>query len=129
MTNDERLKYCRICENRTLNPSIGIICSLTKEKPAFEGNCQHTIIDQQESNRLTQLALFVKRAEASKKRQIIFRYLGGVLMISIAIIWFIAAIAVNGDYSVIPFVLFIIGAYWLTKAIATLIIDRKNQLH
>ena len=39
MEASERIKICSSCNNREFNPQIGIVCSLTKEKPNFEDNC------------------------------------------------------------------------------------------
>ncbi|MDZ4716785.1 MAG: hypothetical protein SH819_15070 [Cytophagales bacterium] len=54
MNLDERLKFCRICNNRKMNPAIGLVCGLTNKKPACEGNCPDFHIDQPEADRLVQ---------------------------------------------------------------------------
>ena len=41
VTREERLHYCRICNNRTLNLQRGLLCSLTNEPATFE----HTFPD------------------------------------------------------------------------------------
>ncbi len=41
----ERLQYCKTCEKREFNSSIGIVCSLTKEKPNFQNRCSDYVMD------------------------------------------------------------------------------------
>ena len=36
MTLEERLDFCKICENRKINLQVGLVCSLTNKKPEFE---------------------------------------------------------------------------------------------
>ena len=60
MTIDERLKYCRICENRKVNLAIGLFCGLTNEKPNFEPNCPNFKIDQPEAPEGQRLVLAVE---------------------------------------------------------------------
>lgn len=35
----QKLDVCRACTKREMNPEIGLVCSLTSEKPAFEAQC------------------------------------------------------------------------------------------
>jgi hypothetical protein len=35
----KRLKYCKLCVNRSFDASQGIVCGLTKSKPTFENIC------------------------------------------------------------------------------------------
>lgn len=39
MTQEEQLKSCEVCMNRTFDPEQGIVCGLTGNKPAFEDVC------------------------------------------------------------------------------------------
>ncbi|NQX96944.1 MAG: hypothetical protein HRT73_03570 [Flavobacteriales bacterium] len=57
MTLEERLKYCSICKKRKMNRDIGMICSLTTQKPQFENNCVDFTQDEKEINRKLQLDL------------------------------------------------------------------------
>ena len=39
MNQEERLYFCKQCDNRSFNPKKGVICSLTDERADFEENC------------------------------------------------------------------------------------------
>lgn len=39
--NDSRMKICNNCTKKKLNLQRGLLCSLTDEKPAFEGECEN----------------------------------------------------------------------------------------
>jgi len=124
MTLDERLKYCRICENRKMNSAIGLVCVLTNEKPNFETNCPDFKIDQLEADRLVLLERDAKEEEESsgyfapEKKAIKMGVLGGVIIIAIAIIWFIVGL-INGYIFFYPAILLAIGVYALIKGIMT----------
>lgn len=124
MTLDERLKYCRICENRKMNSAIGLVCVLTNEKPNFETNCPDFKIDQLEADRLVLLERDAKEEDESsgyfapEKKAIKMGVLGGVIMIAIAIIWFIVGL-INGYIFFYPAILLAIGVYALIKGIMT----------
>jgi len=46
MLNDkEKLQFCKKCQKRTFDSSIGIVCSLTKAKPTFLENCKDFLVD------------------------------------------------------------------------------------
>ncbi|MBR2030960.1 MAG: hypothetical protein IKA04_01965 [Alistipes sp.] len=45
-TLDEKIKQCKVCKNRDFDPMCGIVCALTKEKPAFEEECDKYIEDE-----------------------------------------------------------------------------------
>ena len=122
MTLDERLKYCRICENRKMNPAIGLVCGLTNEKPAFEDKCPDFRIDQPEADRLLQLERHATEEEeasghfAPEKKAIKMGVLGGVIMIAIAVIWFIVG-WISGYIYFYPIILVAIGVYALIKGL------------
>lgn len=124
MTIDERLKYCRICENRKTNLAIGLYCGLTNEKPDFEPNCSNFKIDQPEADRLVKLEREALAEEESsgnfapEKKAIKMGVLGGLLMIAIAIIWFVVG-WVNGYIYFYPPILLVIGIYAFIKGIIT----------
>jgi hypothetical protein len=122
MTLDERLKYCRICENRKLNPAIGLVCSLTNEKPAFEGTCPSIKIDQPEADRLVQLERDAKSEEAAggnsmERKGLKMGVVGGVLMIVASLVWFFVGLAANRIFFY-PIALFGMGVYGVIKGIA-----------
>ena len=39
MTREERLQFCKVCQNRTMDFQKGIVCKLTDEQASFDGNC------------------------------------------------------------------------------------------
>ena len=39
--NDSRMQICKNCTKKKLNLQRGLLCSLTDEKPAFEGECEN----------------------------------------------------------------------------------------
>ena len=134
MPLDERLKYCRICENRKMNPAIGLACGLTNEKPAFEDKCPDFRIDQPEADRLVKLERDAKEEEetsghfAPEKKAIKMGVLGGVVMIALSIIWFIVG-WINGYIYFYPPILLVIGVYALIKGLKTKnIAGEKNKI-
>lgn len=45
LTHDERIRLCEVCRNRSFDLQQGILCGLTKERPAFEEVCTDQILD------------------------------------------------------------------------------------
>lgn len=45
MTVEEQLYYCKKCNNRRMDLSIGITCGLTGEKPSFQNTCENFDLD------------------------------------------------------------------------------------
>jgi hypothetical protein len=39
MDLEDRLKYCKLCQNQRFNFERGMLCGLTNEKPGFDGTC------------------------------------------------------------------------------------------
>ncbi|MCR9249887.1 MAG: hypothetical protein NXI20_05660 [bacterium] len=39
MNLEDRLKYCKLCDNKSLNLETGLLCKLTNRKPAFDNYC------------------------------------------------------------------------------------------
>ena len=123
MTLDEQLKFCRICQKRKLNPAIGIVCSLTEEKPAFEESCENFAIDEAAAKTLLSMEKEAAAEEsggffAAEKKGMQKGALGGILMIAIALIWFFGGLAA-GYIFYYPPVLLIIGIVSLVKGLAT----------
>jgi hypothetical protein len=104
--------------------SVGLVCSLTNAKPAFEPTCPDFNIDQNEANRLVQLEREAVAEEESsgsftpERNGIKMGVIGGVIMITIAVVWFFAGMAAGYIYFYPP-VLFVIGIYALLKGIST----------
>lgn len=51
MTTNEQIKICSVCNNRKLDISKGLVCSLTCEKPSFETTCPNYSEDEFEVGR------------------------------------------------------------------------------
>lgn len=131
MTLEERLQYCRICENRHMNPAIGLVCNLTNEKPAFDDKCVNLVVDQKEADRLVQLERQAKEDEdtgtfSPEKKAIQKGVLGGLGMMAIAVIWFVVG-WMSGYIYFYPPILFAIGIYALIKGIRNGNISGKSQ--
>lgn len=45
MNQEERLKYCKLCQNQSFDFQQGLLCKLTSEKPYFEGTCKDYLED------------------------------------------------------------------------------------
>jgi hypothetical protein len=120
MTLDQQLQYCKICENRKMNPAIGLVCGLTDQKPVFIDKCPTFLIDKPEADRLVALEQKAKEEEVSsgafgvEKKEIQKGVLGGLIMIVIAVIWFFAGLAA-GYLFYYPPILFVIGLYAVIK--------------
>ena len=98
MTLDERLNYCRVCENRKMNPAIGLVCGLTNAKPVFDPTCPDIKIDEQEADRLISLERTVAEEEFAESFDVNETAMnmgvwGGALMIVIAIAWLLSGVA------------------------------------
>jgi hypothetical protein len=121
MTLDEQLKFCRICLKRKLNPAIGLVCSLTSQKPSFAEICSNFDVDEPEAQRLITLEKEAAQEETSgfftqEQKGIQKGVLGGAIMIAIALIWFVVGLFAGYIYFYPP-VLFIFGVYALVKGI------------
>ena len=79
----EKIKICATCKNREFNPNIGIVCSLTKEKPTFEDECEVYVADE------TQLTVQAERVEELEKEKNITGWLAFFLWVGIGLEAFI----------------------------------------
>ena len=39
MNHAKRLTICEVCKNKEFSPRLGVVCSLTSERPSFEEVC------------------------------------------------------------------------------------------
>ena len=62
MTREEQLKLCTVCKNRKVDLERGLVCSLTNEYAAFEGECKDYVFDQEESERKEKQAEEIKKS-------------------------------------------------------------------
>lgn len=124
-TLSERLQYCKVCKNKMFDPSTGINCGLTKEKPTFNDKCEQFVIDEGEAQKL----LMRKKMEAEgndindsgffgpEKRGMKKGVVGGIIMIAIAVVWFFGGLAA-GIIFYYPPILLVIGIVALVKGLA-----------
>jgi hypothetical protein len=123
MSLEERLRYCKICTNRKMDFSVGLVCTLTQQKPAFEGTCPSFNLDKPEADRLIEREKEIaSQAESSggfgmEKKGIKKGVVGGVIMILIAVVWFFAGLAADRIFFYPP-ILFFIGLYAVVKGLA-----------
>ncbi len=114
------LQQCKVCTKRKFNPSTGLICGLTMEKPSFTGRCELGELDVAEAERLQKLQAEVTEEESSggffgpEKKGMQKGVLGGVVMILIAIVWFVVGYAA-GYIFYYPPILLIIGIVAVIK--------------
>lgn len=40
MTREQYVSYCEVCELKGFSPKLGLVCSLTNERPNFEKECE-----------------------------------------------------------------------------------------
>lgn len=57
MNLNERLEFCTICQNRKVDFTTGLTCSLTNKKPEFEEHCETFLKDEKEAERKLKLKL------------------------------------------------------------------------
>ncbi len=67
MTIQERLQFCKICTNRTMDFERGILCKLISEKADFEELCASFHVDDLEKN--LQSSRYHAEALALRKRR------------------------------------------------------------
>ncbi len=124
-------RFCRRCRNYQFDLSRGILCGLTGNKPAFQTECASFELDPEKERKLIGEQVRLQRAEeraeaygetydsfALEKKGVRKGVLGGIIMISIAIVWFFGGLAV-GYIFFYPPILFLIGLYALLKGLFT----------
>lgn len=62
----QRIALCRQCEKRMYNPQVGIICSITKQKPDFEGVCHEYSMDKKEAGEIDRKQQYEQKEKSSK---------------------------------------------------------------
>ncbi|MFK7783653.1 MAG: hypothetical protein AB8B56_00985 [Crocinitomicaceae bacterium] len=60
MNHSQRLAVCESCKNKEFSPKMGVVCSLTSERPDFEGSCENYEND-------PKMVARAERAEESRK--------------------------------------------------------------
>lgn len=62
-----QLAFCKQCNNKKSDLKTGIYCSITGEKPAFEGKCEnYSLVDKKE-----QKSTYVYKEEKSNTKAVI----------------------------------------------------------
>ncbi|MEJ2004420.1 MAG: hypothetical protein P8X57_05515 [Cyclobacteriaceae bacterium] len=95
MNTEGQLQYCRICTNRKTDATFGVICGLTQSKPDFNSECSKFQIDEQENRRLSEREKAIEEESESgffslEQKGLKKGIAGGLLMMAIAAIWFVA---------------------------------------
>lgn len=49
LSTKEQLEFCKKCEKRASDLKVGIVCSLTNEKPNFGASCPDYVLDPAEA--------------------------------------------------------------------------------
>ncbi|PCI35216.1 MAG: hypothetical protein COB60_03795 [Flavobacteriaceae bacterium] len=123
MNLKERLEFCSICSKRVLNYKTGLLCSLTKEKPSFEGTCQDFIKDELEATRKLELNLHAagnSRTENGSTKPIQNKIYGIALLI-LGLMVFLFSILIGG-------IMITTGISFLIKGYQQDKILKKHQL-
>lgn len=97
MNDQQRLAICELCSNKGFSPKKGVICTLTSERPAFEGSCADFEEDpkmmakkrREEEDRQTAAQNSASVGQALEaKHGMNGRIIFGILSIVGAILWF-----------------------------------------
>ena len=120
LTREEYLSFCKVCKKRAFNREKGIVCSLTDDHAAFEGDsCPDQEIDQAQVHHLERKAEVDRQIEEGED----FSFMGiedpltaGILASVVAIAWFIGGLAA-GRIFFYPPVLLILGLIAVNKGV------------
>ncbi|WP_272150174.1 hypothetical protein [Tenacibaculum aiptasiae] len=105
MILEERLEFCKICENRKIDFSIGLTCSFTNKKPDFTDNCPKFLKDAKEADRVLKMKLDSAGNSRSQNGSLnpdrninygIFLFISGILILLFLSILFGAIITFGG---------------------------------
>ena len=86
MEMSDKIKVCSTCKNREFNPSCGTVCSLTKEKPSFEDECDNYVADEE------QLSKEASKVEVFEEEKNISGWLAFFLWVGVGLGAFISVI-------------------------------------
>jgi hypothetical protein len=123
MTMDERLEFCRVCENRKMNMQIGMVCGLTSEKPTFTEKCEDFKMDKAEAKNVLAMRQAAEEEGDNdffsiEKKGMSKGVMGGILMMVIALGWFVGG-WIAGHIFFYPPILFLIGLVALVRGAVT----------
>ena len=117
--------FCRRCTYYDFSFDQGVLCKLTNQKPCYQDKCHNFIRDLEREQELIRdqkrIRDFEARGESNEffaieKKGIEKGILGGIIMMGIALIWFLAGLTA-GYIFFYPPVLFIIGVYAFVKGL------------
>jgi hypothetical protein len=123
MTLDERLQFCKVCNNRKMDFNAGMLCKLTNSKPDFEEKCPSFDMDSVAAKEYLSRKEALAQSEqeggffAAEKKGFSMGMLGGLLMMAIAAVWFFVGMAAGYIYFYPP-ILFVMGIVALIKGMA-----------
>lgn len=124
MTREQQLQYCRVCTNRKMDLQTGLICNLTGNAADFQEKCADFSLDKIALEKFKEKIVQRQQEDADRgffgpeKKGIQKGVLGGVLMVVIAVAWFLLGLAANRIFFYPP-VLLVIGIFAIIKGAAT----------
>ena len=123
--------YCRVCLNRKMDPSFGIICGLTNTKKDLSTDCLDFSLDEQEKAALVAREKAIAEEEdhsffSIEKKGIRKGMTGGIIMMAIAAAWFIIGY-MAGYIFYYPPILFVIGAFAFVKGMISGNVNGNDQ--
>ncbi len=119
MLPKQRLEFCKICSKRKMNSKIGLVCSLTDQKPIFEDVCNEFERDEKEAEHKLSLMMDsagnVETPDGSKPRQ---NKIIGILVFSLGLAVTIGSFLIDfGNVVVIAYGSIIYGISRFIKGI------------
>ena len=126
MNDQQRLAVCELCSNKGFSPRNGVICSITSERPAFEGECKDFEEDpkmiakkrREEEDRQNEIASNASLSQSLESNHgMNGRIIFGVLSILGALLWFGLGIALMDRIFFYPIFLFGFGIYKIIDGI------------
>lgn len=70
MELSQKIVFCKRCEKKGFNAQLGVVCSLTNEKPAFETTCPDFILDEKEEKRVVEREVKLEQEKKAGNYQI-----------------------------------------------------------
>lgn len=90
LTTQEQLEFCKKCEKKKLDLSVGVICSLTNEKPNFGESCKDFVVNQAEAQKMIAREIITKDAEEAMKMPV-WQIILSVIIAIVAIVRLVMA--------------------------------------
>lgn len=116
---ETKLDYCESCTNRSFNPSKGLVCGLTMEKPQFLNTCPDYLKDLAAAERL-EFRKSVEELEHEKSEVGGLHQYGiksplaaGIILIVVSVVWLVGGIVAADRIFFYPIIMFFFGIYRL----------------